>query len=85
MRTNYLLADFSFVDINTLSHLLNTYILMPYIHNSIVFDVIFEKRCIRFLWTCSIVTTIYVELILNIFWHNKNTTLGENVRYFMQE
>ena len=92
MRTNCLLADFSFTESNTLSRLFNTYctnfygsplwkhfhrkvlepfyiawrksvrrvwkiphvthnVLMPYTHNSNVFDVILEKRCIKFFWT----------------------------------
>ena len=53
--------------------------------NTIAFNVILEKRCIHFLWTlfnsgCDIYRTITSNSL-----HNRNTTLGENVRYFMHK
>ena len=60
-------------------------VLLPYIHNTIAFNVILEKRCITFLWTLfNSGYDIYRTIIKNSL-HNRNTTLGENVRYFMHK
>ena len=60
-------------------------VLLPYIHNTIAFNVILEKRCIKFLWTLfNSGYDIYRNIIKNSL-HNRNTTLGENVRYFMHK
>ena len=54
-------------------------VLLPYIHNTIAFNVILEKRCIKFLWTLfNSGYDIYRTTIKN-FLHNRNTTIGENV------
>ena len=126
MRTNCLLADFSFTDSNTLSRLFNTYctniygsplwkhfdrkllepfyiawrkcirrvwkipytshnVLIPYIHNTLACNVILDKRCIKFLWTLFNSGYDIYRTIIKYSLHNRNTTLGENVRYFMHK
>ena len=60
-------------------------VLLLYIHNTIAFNVILEKRCIKFLWTLfNSGYDIYRTIIKNSL-HNRNTTLGENVRYFIHK
>ena len=58
---------------------------MPYIHSSKTFDVILEKRCIKFLWTLFNSNYDLYRTIIKYSLHNGNTTLGENVRYFMHK
>ena len=66
-------------------HFTSHNVLLPYIHNTIAFNVILEKRCIKFLWTLfNSGYDIYRTIIKNSL-HNRNTTLGENVRYFMHK
>ena len=53
-------------------------VLIPDIYNTIAFNVILDKRCIKFLeWLRSIRIIIIYSL------HNRNTTFGQNVRCFM--
>ena len=60
-------------------------ILLLYIHNTIAFNVILERRCIKFLWTLlNSGYDIYRTITKNSL-HNRNATLGENVRYFMHK
>ena len=61
------------------------YVLLPYIYNTKAFNVILEKRCIKFL--CSLFNSGYdiYRIIIKNSLHNRNTTLGENVRYFMHK
>ena len=52
---------------------------------TLLFNVILEKRCIKFLWTLfNSGYDRYKTIIINSL-HNRNTTLGENVRYFMHK
>ena len=66
-------------------------VLIPYIHNSILLNVILEKRCIKFLWTLfNTIVTYYsaydlYRTTIKYSLHNRNTTLGENVRFFMHK
>ena len=54
-------------------------------HNSNVFNVILEKRCIKFLWTMFNSNYDLYRSIIKYSLHNSNTTLGENVRNFMHK
>ena len=60
-------------------------VLLPYIHNTIAFNVILEKRCIKFLWTLFNSGYDIFRTIIKNSLHNRNTTLGENARYFMHK
>ena len=52
-------------------------------HNSNAFDVILEKHCIKFLWMMFNSKYDLFRTIIKYSLYNGNTTLGENVRYFM--
>ena len=60
-------------------------ILIPYIHNTLACNVILDKRCIKFLWTLFNSGYDIYRTIIKYSLHNRNTTLGENVRYFMHK
>ena len=69
-------------------------VLIPCIHNTLAFNVILDKSCIKFLLrlfnsgydiTMYIVTTVLMITIIKYSLYNRNTTLSENVRYFMHK
>ena len=66
MRTNCLLSDFHFTDSSTLSRLFNTYCTNVY---GSPLCKHFDRKVLEpcFFGQCSIITTIYIELILNYY------------------
>ena len=65
--------------------IINICFIIPYIHNTLTFNVILDKRCIKFLWTLFNSGYDIYRTIIKYSLHNRNTTLGENVRYFMHK
>ena len=55
-------------------------VLIPYIHNTLTFNVISDKHCIEFQSTLFNSGYDIYRTIIKYFLHNRNTTLGENVR-----
>ena len=55
------------------------------LHNSILFNFILEKRCIKFLWTLFNSCYDLYRTITKYSLRNRNTILGENKPYFMQK
>ena len=65
---------------------------IPYrTHNSLVhlinkcdsINCILEKRCVKFLWNLFNSDNVLFSRIIRYSMHNSDTTIGENVRYFM--
>ena len=124
IKSNNLLADFSFSSSSTLSVLFKSYCMniygsalwrynnhsnienfcvswrkivrrlwkIPYrTHNSLVhlinkcdsINCILEKRCVQFLWNLFNSDNVLFSRIIRYSMHNSDTTIGENVRYFM--
>ena len=46
-------------------------------------DCILEKRCVKFLWNLFNSDNVLFSRIFRYSMHNSDTTIGENVRYFM--
>ena len=59
--------------------------LLTYIHNCHPIEVIFEKRCIKFVWSLFNSNYALYSNILRLSLQNGNSTLGENVRYLMHK
>ena len=59
---------------NSLVHLIN---------NCVSIDCILEKRCVKLLWNLFNSENILFRRIIRYSMHNSDTTIGENVRYFM--
>ena len=60
-------------------------------HNSLVYlinncnsiDCILEKKCVKFLWNLFNSDNVLFSRIIRYSMHNSDTTIGENVKYFM--
>ena len=59
---------------NSLVHLIN---------NCDSIDCILEKRCVKFLWNLFNSDNVLFSRIIRYSMHNSDTTIRENVRYFM--
>ena len=59
---------------NSLVHLIN---------NCVSIDCILEKKCVKFLWNLFNSENVLFRRIIRYSMHNSDTTIGENVRYFM--
>ena len=59
---------------NSLVHLIN---------NCVSIDCILENRCVKFLWNLFNSENVLFRRIIRYSMHNSDTTIGENVRYFM--
>ena len=59
---------------NSLVHLIN---------NCDSIDCILEKRCVNFLWNLFNSDNVLFSRIIRYSMHNSDTTIGDNVRYFM--
>ena len=57
-----------------------THNLLPYIYNCYPIEVIFEKRCIKFVWSLFNSNYALYSNILRLSLQNDNLTMGENVQ-----
>ena len=124
MRTNNLIADFSYTHSSTLSVLFQSYCMNVYgsqlwsyndfraverfytawrktirriwridkrthnllihaINNCLPISLLLEKRCIKFIWNLFNSPYAIHKSVVNGSFHNKGSTISENIRYFM--
>lgn len=58
-------------------------LLLQYIHESNSIDIILDKRCVKFLWNLFNSNYNIYNVIAKCSLYNCNTSMGENIRYFM--